>query len=39
MLEGNVDPDAELTRKTIAIIKTGESYIRSLEEVVPVGET
>lgn len=35
MLEGNVDPDAELTRKTIAIIKTGESYIRSLEEVVP----
>ncbi len=35
MLEGTVDPDAELTRKTIAIIKTGESYIRSLEEVIP----
>jgi hypothetical protein len=35
MLEGNVDTDAELTRKTIAIIKTGQSYIRWLEEFVP----
>jgi hypothetical protein len=35
MLEGKVDPDAELNQKTVAIIKTGESYIRLLEEAVP----
>jgi len=35
MLEGNVDPDAELNQKIVAIVKTGESYIRALEEVVP----
>jgi len=35
MLEGNVDPDAELNQKIVAIVRTGESYIRSLEEVVP----
>jgi len=35
MLEGNVDPDTEFNRKTIAIIKTGQSYIRWLEEFVP----
>ena len=35
MLEGNVDPDAELNQKIAAIVKTGESYIRALEEVVP----
>lgn len=35
MLEGDVDPDAELNQKIVAIVKTGESYIRALEEVVP----
>jgi len=35
MLEGNVDPNVELNQKTVAIVKTGESYIRALEEVVP----
>ena len=35
MLDGKVDQDAELNQKTVAIVKTGESYIRSLEEVVP----
>jgi hypothetical protein len=35
MLEGNVDPDAELNQKIVAIVKTGQSYIRWLEEFVP----
>ena len=35
MLEGNVDPDTELNEKATSIIKTGESYVLALEEVVP----
>ena len=35
MLDGKADPDAELNQKTVAIVKTGQSYIRWLEEFVP----
>lgn len=35
MLDGKVAPDAESNQTIVAIVKTGESYIRSLEEVVP----
>lgn len=35
MLDGKAHPDAELNQKTVAIVKTGQSYIRWLEEFVP----
>lgn len=35
MLDGKAEPDAELNQKTVAIVKTGQSYIRWLEEFVP----